>query len=536
MTKKAENNNDSGHSAIRQKLRRRIAAKPPMKNHYIGRTIAVTVTSDTVVLATHLRGLFRSRLIDATRIPFPADISDEDTRQAFLNNTIGDYLKKYRKPLTKIIMGTGSVDSAFRVINLPDIPRKELAGAIFWEADKQIPFKLDRSYYGYRILPRNDDSIEDDRRLSVAVTAFQKLGIDENLKYLRTAGMNITAVYSELEAVGFMLYGLKKFRKDEVYVLIRAGSSKTEIGFYLGHRLTFVHTIALGAPPQDKADMGEPAIERYYDTLLAELQNSLDYYAGLHPNASPRTIYLYGEVICRANILTDLSTRSGGLEFQNIAGDLNIGTKVKPGADTENILRNMGTIALALADYRLLNFIPPELKEMQAERKFYRLSVPVMALLVFSLLGLWMSMKATANIEQSRLNGIESEIANFKNSASYAVYHQIKKQIAGDREMLKLLENNPTFLHLNLKELTHLTPWKIKLLQFELNDENGLPQLTLTGQVFSNDPPPEVLLAEYIAGLEKSPFYDLVTLKRHSKKYEKGRFIVDFQIDMRAII
>ena len=535
MTKKAENKNDSGRSAIRQKLRRRIAAKRPRKNHYIGRTIAVTVTPDTVVLATHLRGLFRSRLIDVTRIPIPADITDEDARQAFLNSAIGDYQKKYRNPLTKIIMGTGSVDSAFRVINLPDIPRKDLAGAIYWEADKQIPFKLDRSYYGYRVLPRNNDSIEDDGRLAIAVTAFQKLGIDQNLKYIRTAGMNVTAVYSELEAVGFMLFGLKNFHEDEVYVLVRAGSSKTEIGFYLGHRLTFVHTIALGAPPQDKADMGGAAIERYYDTLLSELQNSLDYYAGLHPNASPRTIYLYGEVICRDNILADLSTRSG-LEFKNIAGDLNIGSKAKPGADTENILRNMGTIALALADYRLLNFLPPELKEIQAERKFYRLSVPAMALLVFFLLGLWMSWKATANIEQSRLNGIESEIANFKNSASYTVYHQIKKQISGDREMLKLLENNPTFLHLNLKELTHLTPWKIKLLQYELNNENGLPQLSLTGQAFSNDPPPEVLLAEYIAGLEKSPFYDRVTLKRHSKKYEKGRFVVDFQIDMRAII
>ncbi len=535
MLKKSENKKKAAKSKTGTKPKNRIAAKPPLKNHRFGRTIAVTVTDNAIILATQSRSLFRSRLINTKRVSVPPDLSGQDARQAFFNNAIGEYIKKYRRPMTKFVMGVGNVDCAFRIISLPNMSAKDMSGAIYWEADKQIPFKLDRSYYGHCLLPSDGVFFGDDQHTSVAVTAVRKQNIDENLKYLQTAGMDITAIYSELEAVGFLLLGLKNFRKDEVYVLVRSGAAKTEIGFYLGHRLTFVHNIALGAPLQEAETTGGASIDRYYDTLLAELQNSLDYYAGLHPTATPRAIYVYGDVPCRENTLADLSGRFG-IEFKNIALDLQRRSIPQEPTECDAMMRSLGTIALAMADYKLLSFLPPELKEIQAEKKFYRLAVPGLALLVVCLLGLWMSWKSAIAIEQSKLTGLQEQISNFENSTSYTMYQQIKRQIANDQEMLKLLENNPTFLHLNLKELSLITPWKIKLMQYDLKDEKGVLDLTLIGQVVSNDPPPEVVLAEYIVELEKSPFYDLVTLKRHSKKYDKGRFIVDFQIDMRTAI
>ncbi len=535
MLKKSDNKKKTVKPKSGTKPKKRIAVKPPLKNHRFGRTIAATVTDNAIVMATHSRSIFRSRLINVTHVPVPSEISGEDARQAFFNITIAEYLKKYRRPMTKFVMGVGNVDCAFRVISLPNMSSKDMSGAIYWEADKQIPFKLDRSYYGHCLLPSDGVFFGDDKHTSVAVTAVRKQNIDEILKYLQTAGMNVTAIYSELEAVGFLLLGLKDFRKDEVYVLVRSGPSKTEIGFYLGHRLTFVHNIALSAPLPEAETTGGAIIDRYFDTLLTELQNSLDYYAGLHPSATPRAIYMYGDVTCRDNSLTDLSERFG-IEFKNISQDLRKKAMSQQSAESDAMMRSLGTIALAMADYKLLNFLPPELKEIQAEQKYYRLAVPGLALLVFCLLGVWMSWKSSITIEQSKLNGLQKQISNFENSTSYTMYQQIKRQITNDQEMLKLLENNPTFLHLNLKELSLITPWKIKLMQYDLSNEKGLLDLTLIGQVVSNDPPPEVVLAEYIAELEKSPFYDLVTLKRHSKKYDKGRFIVDFQIDMRTAI
>ena len=535
MLKKSDNKKKAANPKPGAKPKKRIAVKPPLKNHRLGRTIAVTVTDNAIVLATHSRSIFRSKLINVTHVPIPPEISGEDAHQAFFNNTIGEYLEKYRRPLTKFVMGVGNVDCAFRVISLPNMSSRDMSGAIYWEADKQIPFKLDRSYYGHTVLPSDGVFFGDDKHTSVAVTAVRKQNIDDILKHLQTAGMNVTAIYSELEAVGFLLLGLKNFRKDEVYVLVRSGPSKTEIGFYLGHRLTFVHNIALSAPSPEAETTGGATIDRYLDTLLTELQNSLDFYAGLHPSATPRAIYLYGDIPCSENTLGDLSERFG-FEFKNISEDMRKISAPQNSSKCCDMMRSLGTIALAMADYKLLNFLPPELKEIQAERKFYRLAVPALALLVVCLLGVWMSWKSSITIEQSKLNGLQEQISNFENSTSYTMYQQIKRQITNDQEVLKLLESNPTFLHLNLKELSLITPWKIKLMQYDLRNEKGLLDLTLIGQVVSNDPPPEVVLAEYIAELEKSPFYDLVTLKRHTKKYDKGRFVVDFQIDMRTAI
>jgi hypothetical protein len=52
----------------------------------------------------------------------------------------------------------------------------------------------------------------------------------------------------------------------------------------------------------------------------------------------------------------------------------------------------------------------------------------------------------------------------------------------------------------------------------------------------STDPPPEVILAEFIVRLESSPFFDNVTLDKHSKSSKGSLFTIDFQISMDAIL
>ena len=58
----------------------------------------------------------------------------------------------------------------------------------------------------------------------------------------------------------------------------------------------------------------------------------------------------------------------------------------------------------------------------------------------------------------------------------------------------------------------------------------------MTGHAISSDPPPEIILAEFIARLQDSPFFNNVKLDRHNKMTHDDGFVIDFQIGMDAVI
>jgi hypothetical protein len=60
--------------------------------------------------------------------------------------------------------------------------------------------------------------------------------------------------------------------------------------------------------------------------------------------------------------------------------------------------------------------------------------------------------------------------------------------------------------------------------------------LTMAGRVESSDVPPEVILAEFIADLNASPFFSDVTVMRHNKNRTDEGFRVDFSISMRGVV
>ena len=110
----------------------------PGRHYRLGRTIAILLDENAIQLATAHHGPVGVRLLDVTRVHIPLSYESDITRAAFINAEVTSYLKEHARPKTHCILGITGNDSIYRIITLPNMSRKELPGAIYWEANRQI--------------------------------------------------------------------------------------------------------------------------------------------------------------------------------------------------------------------------------------------------------------------------------------------------------------------------------------------------------------------------------------------------------------
>jgi hypothetical protein len=269
--------------------------------------------------------------------------------------------------------------------------------------------------------------------------------------------------------------------------------------------------------------------------LLDEIQNSLDFYAGQFSRPFTNIIFVYGDFAYTDELIEKL-TNNIGLEFKRFPVDTLFQHKKILEEQYGEIAPVLGAAALALTDYTLIDFIPGEIKEKRSAVRYWRFAIPVMMLITAVFLAFWIALKYENNIKQGQLESAQRQIQRFVNSDAFRTYNQIKKQMTLDKAFLDRLERKQSHLHLNLKELSRITPRKIKLDRYDLKSIDNQLKLFLSGRAVSNDPPPEVVLAEYIAGMEQSPFFKQVNVRRYSKRQLENSFVLDFEIEMEAII
>jgi hypothetical protein len=147
-----------------------------------------------------------------------------------------------------------------------------------------------------------------------------------------------------------------------------------------------------------------------------------------------------------------------------------------------------------------------------------------------------MYLDRSKTIVENRVVQGKAQIEKIQKSETFNLYNQIKSRMAAEQALLQGLYQEPTILNLNLKELTLITPHEIKLMTLDMQNVDNKYQLLITGRAKSSQPPPEIILAEFIARLENSPFYKNIVLKKHIKQSEGNRFLIDFQLEMDAVI
>ncbi len=504
----------------------------PGRLYTLGRTISIILNYDSIEMAAARKIIGRPQLLDVSKIYLPRTLDSDDRRRDFIVVEINRFIKDHKGLITRYILGVGGSTSALRNITLPQMTRKELKNALYWEGNKRIPFGLENAYYGYHTTKGAADNGQN--FTETILMAVSRAEIDEKLDLLKNLGIQISSVYHELEALGHLLPFIDGYDPGKTYALINVKRKDSEISFYRGSRLEFINISPVGTETLAVAD-SKTKNEFFTESLVNEISISLDYYSGQFSNTSTDIVFVYGDLTYSEELIQNLSNRFGIIfrkfPLDNISKTHRISQQI-----LEQMPVSLGSVALAVSDYDFIDFLPPNEKEIIKEKKYLKWAVPAVCMLILFLTGFWWSLKYSNDINEQRLQATEEQIDHIKNSSTFILYTQIKNQLAAEKAIIEKLYQEPTFLNLNLKELTRIAPPGIKLNLYDIQNVGARNVVILSGESVSILQPPEIILAEFIAGLNNSPFFDRVALKKHSKRYEDDHFKMDFTIEMDGII
>ena len=505
---------------------------PLKKNGYTGRCLAFSIDSSSIQMAVaNIRSTSRE-IIDLRKVYIPGELLTTPSQREFITNTIEEFFHEYHCKRCRIVIALSGDDTAFRTTVMPSMEPKELATAIEFEVRNKIPFPPDNVIYDYR--PIYKISSENNTRLKVVLLAATRTAVERNLAPFREHQRIISHVYHSPQVVGQLLKHLPEYNDEHAFTLLNIGRDASEIAFYRGVTLEFYHQINTGTSLIQN-DRRETSLEYLAETLATDIQTAVDYYSGQYQTLSTDKVYIYGDLAYSPELVS-LLNNTLGFKFLRFPFDRLQSLHSRQPEVLESAAVCLPVLASSICQYKLANLLPEEDKAVLQRITYHSYGRLSLAGLFIILAFIWGFLNYNLRAKQDIVTSLQREVAEFQNSDIYNDYNRLKQNIAIAESYLKQAKQNPSYLDLNLKELSILSPEQLELLQLDFSNDGSKENLQLYGQVVSDSIPPEVILAEYVERLNTSPFYEDVTLKRHVKRREADTFILEFQIGMRGII
>jgi Tfp pilus assembly PilM family ATPase len=474
----------------------------------------------------------RSKLLDARKMYFPADIASEQARTNFLTKSIGEYARKYGNRTTEAVVTVTGPETAFRTFVMPNLKPRDLASAVAFEAKKQIPFPPQDCEFDFRPVAHVNNA--ERTGLKVALHAATNRTIKERLEPFQKLNLQVDRIYHAQDILGQLLRYLPDFTESRHYTLVNVERTQTEISYYRGSNLEFYHICSVGS--SFLARRSDPTVFEYFaEALAGEIQNSLDFYSGQYSGQFTTRIFIHGD-LAYTDELIDLLHDRFGYEFKRFPTE-DLRLSVSGGNQClETMSACLPVLAAATCPTRLSNLLPKQEKSRIAQRAQHRLAVTALAALLGLLLTVWVSARMQTAVLEQRLQGLTTQVDNFKASSLFDTYGLLRHEITSGQSYLAKIEPVATYLSLNLKDLSRITPEPVTLFALTYLANDMERNFSLDGSVHSRQVPPEVILAEYIENLEASPFFSDVAVLRHTKRINDGVQVIDFHIGLRATI
>jgi hypothetical protein len=250
--------------------------------------------------------------------------------------------------------------------------------------------------------------------------------------------------------------------------------------------------------------------------LATEIQNSLDYYAGQYSSQFSNQIFVYGDLAYSDELIGKLTDRFG-LSFSRFPADM-LSFVHRRNLDFEDTLPVcLPVAAAAISDCRLADLLPEEAKASRSARTINRLGWTATVAATALLTTAWLTQIGQVKTANEDLRRLQQEVDKFRASEMFATYNHLKRNIAVSQSFLTKAKESPSYLNLNLKELSRLTPAPVRLQILDYRAGSGERNLNLSGVIHTSDTPPELALAELVENLEGSPFYTDVRVDRNVK-------------------
>ncbi len=493
-------------------------------------SFAIDQAGIQMAVAKH-RGKTRT-LLDARKEYFPKSIATDEERLRHITQSISQYLREHGGSGSRVTLSVAGPETIFRIFPMPALAKGDLDAAVEFEAKKQIPFPPRESLFDSRPVYRLQSDGQE--RVKIALHATTKNFIRDQLAPFDALGVRPSGISHTHDVIGHLLRGLPDFTEEKLFTLVNIERQRTELAYYRGSNLEFCHSCALGSSFLAQRT-GTTVFEYFAESLAGEIQNSLDYYTGQYSSQFANRIYIYGD-LSYSDELIQLLTDHFGFEFKRFpAEELDI-----PGCGNLSIESSLpvclAAVASATNNFRLANLLPSEYQKDLRTKKSNHATLVGLIVLGGLLLAGYINERKGLSADTWKLAELADRTQSFKSSTMFDTYNMLKRQISASQNYLEKSKSVPSYLGSSLKELSHLTPAGIRLVNMDFHSDGTGHNLFVQGIVTARETSPEVTLAEFVENLMASPFYSNVTVAHYSKRPLAAGFEMDFQLDMRGVL
>ncbi|OHA06567.1 MAG: hypothetical protein A3B34_01505 [Candidatus Sungbacteria bacterium RIFCSPLOWO2_01_FULL_54_21] len=131
--------------------------------------------------------------------------------------------------------------SFLRLVQLPDVKPAEVAGALRWQIEGQIPLPAEDLAYDYEII---ESLVSRPEHLDVVITAYPKTIVDAYISALKEGGFQPVALELESQAIARAVLGGE--RAPDATAVVDMGRNRTTIAMCAAGSVIFTATVPVG--------------------------------------------------------------------------------------------------------------------------------------------------------------------------------------------------------------------------------------------------------------------------------------------------
>lgn len=204
-----------------------------------------------------------------------------------------------------------------KIITMPRLSDAELASAIHWQIEQQIPIPYEELQYEYSVLRRTEG--ETDQMMEILVIGVQKQYVQNVADLLLESGLDVVDL--ETDTLAQLRCLESKIPVDQAIALLHIGANSSTVTIIDHGVLAFVYSFNVGGflltRAIEKAIQLDPARSEEYkrsyglladraegrvrqvltpvvQSLVAEVQKSFHYFSSQHPNIPIDKLLVHG--------------------------------------------------------------------------------------------------------------------------------------------------------------------------------------------------------------------------------------------------
>lgn len=166
-------------------------------------------------------------------------VKDEEKLTSILTEWFVKEKKKLPSPF--VVLSLPEEKSFIRAVQIPRVKHEDVANAIRWEIENQIPLPLEDLIYDYEVIesPANDQD-----HLDVIITAFPRDILNAYIRAIKGAGLELYAI--ELESQSIVRACIPELHNPEASIVVDIGRTRTSFVIFAQGAILHTSTIDAG--------------------------------------------------------------------------------------------------------------------------------------------------------------------------------------------------------------------------------------------------------------------------------------------------